>query len=111
MYVNNILEPIIKSLIIVTFILLISLYLYLNKLDDFDVLRARLFLSKRLYKNYFLIVLFAFTLVLHGFISYLAKFFNEHLFGFSLIELHRFLGLILVIILIFWAYNFLKSIQ
>ena len=112
-YLKNVLEAINTALVlpvvIVTFILLISIFLFLRKKDP-DVLRSRIFLKYGEFKNAFLLfVVFAFFLILHVSLIYIPRFLS---FYDPLIELiQEFFGLCLVLTLLGFVGIIYKSLK
>jgi hypothetical protein len=103
-------EVLVIPLAIIIFFLLIYIVIYLYKKDP-DVIRSRIFLKYDEFKKAFLVLAaFAFILVLH-----VSLIFIPHFYSFEdspLIEyIQRFFGLILVMVMITFAYMIFRSIR
>jgi hypothetical protein len=99
--VNSIL---VLPIVIITFLLLIYVVVYLNR-KDADVVRSRIFLKYRKFKNSFLLLaVFAFLLIFHVSFIYFHNIFDDplledlqHLFGIILaLSLVTFVGTIII---------------
>ncbi len=111
--IKNVLEVINELLVlpisIITFALLLYIVVFLWKKDP-DVIRSRIFLNySEIKKAFILLVAFAFILILHVSFIYIPHLF----FSNSLVfvnDLQKILGLVLILILIAFAYLIYRSI-
>ncbi len=111
---KNVLEAINEVVVIpvavVTFVLLMYIVIYLWTKDP-DIIRSKIFLRYREFKNAFLFfALFDFVLILHVSLIYIPHFYSFN--DFPLMEdLQRFFGLALILILITFVYYLYKSMK
>lgn len=106
-------EIAVLPLVIITFVILMYVVVFLWKKDP-DFIRARIFLKYSQFKKAFLLLsIFAFVLILHVGLIY-----DPHLFYFILnctssfaYDIQRFLGLILALIMLTFAYIIHRNIK
>ena len=115
--IKNVLEVIngvlVLPITIITFILLIYIGIYLSKKDP-DVIRSRIFLKyNEIKKAFFLLVLFAFVLLLHVTFIFYPNIFNFIIRDSSsfIEDLQKILGLFLVLILISFSFFIYRGIK
>lgn len=113
-YLKNVLEVVNETVVIpiavITFFLLMYIALYLREKDP-DIIRSRFFLNyNKFIKAYILLVLFAFVLIFHVTLIYIPHYFNTS-FGLPITELQPFFGLVLVIIMLGFAYFIYRTIK
>jgi len=103
-------EVVVIPLSIITFFLLIYIVVYLYKKDP-DVIRSRIFLKYDEFKKAFLLLaVFAFILVLHVSLIFVPHFYSFE--DYPLIgDIQRFFGLILVLVMITFAYMIFRNIR
>lgn len=111
---KNVLEGIDEILVmpiaVITFFLIMYVVIYLYKKDP-DVIRAKIFLRYAEFKKAFmLIAAFAFVLIMHVALIYIPHYLNST-FGLPLYNIQRFLGLVLVLVLLTFVYYIYKSIK
>jgi hypothetical protein len=102
-------EVIVLPVAVITFFLLIYIVAYLWKKDP-DVIRSKIFLKYHEFKKAFLLLaVFAFVLMLHVSLIYIPHWFS---FDSPLIkDVQRVFGLILVLIMITFAYLIIRSMR
>lgn len=106
-------EIVILPLVIITFIILLYAAIYLSKKNP-DIVRSKIFLNYVGFRKAFLwFSIFAFVLMLH-----VGLIFDPHMFYFILkcsssfaYNLQQFLGLILALIMLTFAYTLHRSIK
>lgn len=108
-------ETVVLPVAILTFFLLIYIGMYLWKTDP-DVVRSRIFLKYGEFKKAFLLLaVFAFVLILHVSLIYIPHLFSYY-FPFLydmqplISDMQRIFGLILVLVMVAFAYYIFRSI-
>lgn len=103
-------EIIVLPLSILSFFLLMYIVVYLWKKDP-DVIRSRIFLKYGQFKKAFLLLaVFAFVLIFHVLLIYTRDHFPYEYYP-LIADVQRILGLVLVIIMVSFAYYIFRSIS
>lgn len=101
-------EIVVLPISVITFFLLMYIVGYLWKKDP-DIIRSRIFLKYSEFKKAFLsLAVFAFVLMLHVSLIYIPHFLS---LSYSLYNVQRVFGLLLVLIMITFVYFLLRSMS